>query len=109
VVKIPQGPGIFVNYLVTGIFINPSVKGLKVTGVTPENANYTDTTAVFTSQADVIGWDWKINDQSTHLYSIAPNTSYFVKRSAGEIYRIYFTEFISSADGNITFKIKKVE
>jgi hypothetical protein len=109
IVKLPAGPGTTINYLVTGVLINPLEKGLKVTGITPENANYTDTAATFTSQADIIGWDWKINDQTTHLYSIAPNTSYFVKLSNGTIYRIYFTNFVSSADGNITFKTKMVD
>jgi hypothetical protein len=109
IVKLPAGPGITINYPVTGVLINPLEQGLKVTGVIPENANFTDTSATFTSQADIIGWEWKINDPNTHLYSIAPNTSYFVKLSSGIIYRIYFTNFISSADGNITFKTKKVE
>lgn len=109
IVKVPAGPGVFLNYPVTGVLINPDEQGIKVTGVAPENANYTDTTASFTSQADIIGWDWKINDPTTRLYSIAPNTSYFVKLSNGVIYRIYFTNFVSSLDGNITFKTKKVE
>jgi hypothetical protein len=109
IVKLPTGPATTINYPVTGVLINPLEQGLKVTGVTPENANYTDTSATFTSQTDIIGWEWKINDPTTHLYSIAPNTSYFVKLSGGIIYRIYFTNFVSSADGKITFKTKKVE
>jgi hypothetical protein len=109
VVKIPAGPGVMINYTVMGVLINPGIQGVKVTGVVPENANYTDTTATFSSQADVIGWDWKINDPVTHLYSIAENTSYFVKLSGGEIYRIYFTEYGGSVAGTITFKTKLVE
>jgi hypothetical protein len=109
VVKVPSGPGTTMNYQVTGILINPLEKGLKVTGVAPENANYTDTTATFTTQADIIGWEWKISDPITHEISIAPNTSYFVKLSDGHIYRIYFTNYGGLANGTITFKTKLVE
>jgi hypothetical protein len=109
IVKVPYGPGLVMNYAVTGILINPLEEGLKVTGVEPENANYTDTTATFTSQADIIGWEWKISDPNTHAISIAPNTSYFVKLSDGHIYRIYFTNYGGLADGTITFKTKLVE
>lgn len=109
VAKVPAGPGVTINYPVTGILINQLETGLKVTSVNPENANYTDTTATFTSQADIIGWDWKIYDQTANLYSMAPNVSYFVKLTNGNIYRIYFKNYTGLADGTITFNTKRVE
>jgi hypothetical protein len=109
IVKIPISPESFLYYSVTGVLINPLETAVKVTGVDPEVANYTDTTASFTSQADVIGWDWKTNDSETHLYSIVPNVSYFVKLTDGSIYRIYFKEFTGITEGSITFNSKKIE
>jgi hypothetical protein len=110
VVKVPAGPGTFMDYTVMGVLANKSVQLLKITDKAPEISALSDSASTgFKAQADLIGWDWKINDQVTHLYSIAPNTSYFAKLGSGAIYKIYFTNYVSQTVGTIEFKTKLVE
>ena len=109
IVQIPVGSGVVIDYPVVGVMLNPDLQGLVVEGVDPETSIYTDTSEDFSDQADIIGWDWKISDSETHEISLVENTSYFVKRSDTEIYRIYFTAYESEPDGEISFKVDKVE
>ncbi|MBA7668464.1 hypothetical protein ES703_76576 [subsurface metagenome] len=107
--KIPTGPDSEMDYPVMGVLINKDLKALKLTGIDPAVAHYSDASGSFTNQADIIGWDWKIQDPVTHEISIAENTSYFVKLLNDEIYKIYFTEYTGVATGSITIRQQKIE
>jgi hypothetical protein len=109
IVKIPAGPGVYMDYPVVGVLINSGLQGVIVTDKDPAQASYTDATGDFSTNADVIGWEWKVSDPETHEISLAENTSYFIKKADNSIYRIYFTDYITSDNGNISFKVKKVE
>jgi hypothetical protein len=106
---VPTGPASFMNYSVMGILANPDVKLIKVTGIAPETSKLSDANNDFSSQADLIGWDWKVYDQPANTYSIAPNTSYFAKLKNGKIYKIYFTEYGGHEAGTVSFKTELVE
>jgi len=109
IVKLQTGPTSFMDQPVVGVLANKDVKLLKVTGIAPENASLSDSTSGFSSQADLIGWDWKTYNQNTSQYSITADTSYFAKLAGGSIYKIYFTRYIGHATGTIEFKTKLVE
>jgi hypothetical protein len=109
IVKIPAGPGVYMDYPVVGVLMNSGLQGIEVTGKDPAQASYTDAAGDFSTLADVIGWEWKVSDPVTHEISLAENTSYFIKKSDNSIYRIYFTDYNTSDNGNISFKVKKVE
>ncbi|MBN1598499.1 MAG: hypothetical protein JW894_09410 [Bacteroidales bacterium] len=109
IAEVPAGPEITMLYTVMGVLTNQDVSTVKVTGVNPAEAHYSDAEDTFSDEADVIGWDWKEFDQVNLVYVLAENTSYFVKRSDETIYRIYFTEYGGQSDGSVTFKIKLVE
>ncbi len=109
IVKIPAGPDMYIDYPVVGVLMSPGLEGLQVNGISPEDALYTDSGEDFNDNADIIGWNWKISDPVTHEVSLADSLSYFVKVSENEIYRIYFTDYNSQADGTISFKTKKVD
>ncbi|HLO58971.1 MAG TPA: hypothetical protein VK179_09535 [Bacteroidales bacterium] len=106
VVKIPAGPGQFMDYPVMGVLSNPDVKVAKVTG-DPEKVN--DTGATFSDAADVIGYDWKVSDPVTHEISIADSTSYFIQSVDGHTWQLYFTGYGGNTAGTIDIKIKKVD
>jgi len=107
--KIPTGPGTEIDYPVMGVLLNKSHTGLKVTGIPPADANYSDAESGFTNQADIIGWEWKEQDPVTHEVSIVENTSYFVNKNDQGIYKIYFTDYPGEASGSITIQQQKVE
>lgn len=108
-IKIPVSPGVEIDYPVMGVLLNQSNQGLKVTGITPEEAEYADNSDGFSSDADVIGYEWKVSDPVTHEISLAENTSYFVKVSDGSIYQIYFTEYGGVTVGTLSINTKLVE
>jgi hypothetical protein len=107
--KIPAGPGMVLDYPVMGVLMNMNHQGLKVTGIAPAEAKYSDNADGFISDADVIGYDWKVSDPVTHEISLAENTSYFVKLSDGSVYQLYFTEYGGEAAGMVTINTKLVE
>jgi hypothetical protein len=109
IVKIPIGLDVYMDYNVVGVLMNQGLQAVEVTGIDPAQANYTNATNDFSTAADGIGWEWKVNDPVTHAISLADSTSYFVKVSDTEIYRIYFTLYDSNDNGNISFKVKRVE
>ena len=107
--KISTGPDTEIDYPVMGVLLNKDRRGLKVFGIPPADANYSDAESGFTDQADIIGWEWKEQDPVTHEVSIVENTSYFVKYTDHWIYKIYFTDYAGAASGSITIQQQKVE
>ena len=109
VTKVPSGPDTEMDYPVMGVLLNQNYTGLKVTGIPPADASYSDSDAGFTDQADIIGWEWKELDPVTYEISIVENTSYFVNKNDLGMYKIYFTDYSGEASGSITFMQQKVE
>ncbi len=109
VIQIPTGPGSFMNYPVMGVLINPEVTVAKVTGVSAEKAVDTQSQDGYVATADVIGWDWKVNDPVSHTTYIADSVSYFVKSVDGKKYQLYFTGYDGQVAGKLTMKVKTVE
>ncbi len=107
--KIPTGPGSEMDYPVMGVLLNKNIEGVIVTGIPPAEAHYSNAEDGFSYQADIIGWEWKIQDMATHTISITENTSYFVKLADGGIYKIYFTDYAGEAEGSLSMQQFKVE
>lgn len=109
VVRIPAGPGVFMNYPVMGVLGNPDVRLASVTEIPPEMATESDVTGGYSDAADVIGFDWKVSDPVTHEVSLADSTSYFVQSVNGSNYQLYFTNYGGNAAGTVSFKVKVLE
>lgn len=103
--KVPYGPGMYLDYEVMGVLTNDSIQ----TAMVPHAADQADySMATFQSDHNVIGWDWKVFDQNTYTYSLATDTTYFVKQTDGSVYQLNFTDFGGSATGKVVFERKKV-
>lgn len=109
VAKVPTGPSSSMNYPVMGILANKSVTIAEVSDIDPVSAVLSDTTTGFSTQTDLIGWDWKENDRVTHAYTIVPNTCYFVKQAGGDIYKLYFTAYGGNSAGSVTIVTQLME
>jgi hypothetical protein len=109
VIQIPTGPASFMNYPVTGVLCNSGVTVAKVTGVPVEKAVDTQSETGYVTEADAIGYDWKVSDPVTHAVSIADSVSYFIKSVDGKKYQLYFTDYGGLEDGTITIKVKTVQ
>jgi hypothetical protein len=109
VVKIPAGPGVFMDYPVMGVLTNPVVKTARVSGIDPEKAEPPVSSSDYSNAADIIGYDWKVSDPVTHEISLVDSTSYFIQSVDGNNYQLYFTEYGGNTAGTIGIKVKKIE
>ncbi len=92
-------------YSVTGVLLNKGVQAIKASGVdvntvTPDQYFYSD-------KINTIGYDWKKFD-FTLGYVIEDSLAFFVKPDSTSIYKIIFTGFGGSADGNFMFNSEKL-
>jgi hypothetical protein len=92
-----------IDYTVTGVLQNIDVTGQESTDIDPKSQVFPSTG--FLTSINTIGYDWKINDPVTHLYTIDGTRVFFVKDTNGAVYRIKFNSFEGSLTGNISFDV----
>lgn len=91
-----------VPYGVTGILSHPNVGVAQVYPV-DDPATYDDfASQAFDSVKNTIGYDWKSFDFSTG-WQLQDSLVYFVKDQAGDIWKLVFTDFGGSANGDFIF------
>jgi len=84
-------------YLVTGVLLNPNgavaVRDTEheFSEITRENALGLD----FSSQADVIGYDWKYYNFDAGVYTIEPDKNFVIRDRDGFFYKLRFIDFNS--------------
>jgi len=92
---------------VTGILHNVGVESAKVIDV-DNTATYEDwQSATFAEEINTIGYNWKAFENN--IYTMAPNTVYFVKDQTGDIWKIIFTGFTGASEGKTMFSKEKLE
>ncbi|WP_159800635.1 T9SS type A sorting domain-containing protein [Flavobacterium sp. MK4S-17] len=62
----------------------------------------------YSANINTIGDDWKTFDMTSFSYVVDPETTFYVKDAAGNIYRMYFTSFAGQSTGNLSFNYKDV-
>lgn len=92
-----------IPYNVTGVLLQSDAEAVKAYPVN-DASTYVDWSAwAFSSDMNIIGYDWKSYNFSQGGYDIADSTVYFVKTSSEDIYKIVFTGFGGSATGKMYF------
>jgi len=82
-------------YLVTGVLLNPNGvfatrdMTLDFMDITREHA----LTLEFSSQADVIGYDWKYYNFDAGVYTVVPDMNYVIRDRDGFFYKLRFIDF----------------
>ncbi|HEY9081852.1 MAG TPA: T9SS type A sorting domain-containing protein [Vicingaceae bacterium] len=94
------GGGIY--YGVTGVLANVGAKVAQVNNVSDVNT-VSHVGQNYTSDIGTIGYDWKTFNMTTFQYDIEDSLVYFVETANSEIYKIIFTGFGGSANGNYIF------
>lgn len=89
----------FINYKVTGVLTNDSVQAVKAYPV--DAATATDAGLTYSFDNNIIGYDWKSFNGTT--YVVADSTVYFVIDRHAHKWKIVFTGFGGSANGNFYF------
>ncbi|PZF73944.1 T9SS type A sorting domain-containing protein [Taibaiella soli] len=93
-------------YAVTGVLQNNGVKVAKAVIDPSTVGNYVDTNHTFATSISTIGFDWKTFNGQT--YDVNDSVVYFVKRMNNDIWKVVFTGFGGSTDGNFIFTKEKI-
>ncbi len=87
--------GIPYPYLVTGVLINRNLVGVAVDStsafstITREQAR----TMNFSDAMDAVGWEWKLYDFGTGVYTIQSNLNYVIRGVSGYYFKLRFVSF----------------
>lgn len=94
-------------YAVTSVLTND---GVEVASIDSVNAStYIDwSSQTFSSEINTIGGDWKSFNMTTYQYEIDDSLVYFVKDLPGDVWKLVFTGFGGSANGNYIFTKEKI-
>ncbi len=92
-------PGMY--YPVTGVLSNAEVEVAEARGVDINAVDYT----MYPFQTDIsaIGYDWKSFNMNNFQYEVEDSLVFWVRGRDSGIYRLVFTAFGGSADGNFVF------
>lgn len=90
-----------ITYKVTGVLTNDSVTAVKAYPVDVTTA--TSAGLTFNKAINTIGFDWKTFNMTTNTFDIADSTVYFVQDRQGSVWKMIFTGFGGSANGNFYF------
>jgi len=89
-------------YAVTGVKQNIGVEVAKIsmtdTSITDWGANS------FSDSITTIGWSWKSFSMTTFTYNVEDSLVFFVNTIDGDVYKLIFTEFVGSTNGNVYFR-----
>ena len=88
-------------YPLVGVLQNRGVSALQVDGVPSASAQWWGED--FSTDINVIGADWKSFNMTTFQWEYAQDRTYFVTDRSGNIWKLVFTTYGGSANGDITF------
>ncbi len=99
-----SGQAMDTPYPVRGVLANRNVQVAMYKG--PNRETIQHSTLSFDTSYQAIGYDWKSFNGTA--YDIDAERAYFVKRSDGRVFRLWFTEFKGSSNGNISFDTEEM-
>ncbi len=94
---------------VTGVLAAPGVQVAQVVVNAGEQAAHSDfQSSSFGTDNNIIGADWKSVDYTTFQWSVSDTTVYYVKKSNGDIFKLFPTAFTGQGTGVASFNISQV-
>src|SRR5688572_7128673 len=93
-------------YKVSGVLANDSVQAVKAYPV--DLSTVTPWGYTFSSHISTIGYDWKSFDFNNNLWTIEDSVAYFVYDRGGILWKMVFTGFGGSANGNYEFTKEQI-
>lgn len=91
-----------IAYMVTGVLSNDSVYVAKAYPV--DTALTTPAGFNFSGDMNAIAYEWKSYNMGTNMWDIADSTVYFVQDRTGYLWKMIFTGFGGSTNGNFIFE-----
>ena len=104
---VPSG-SLTVPYAVVGVLANKNVYVHQENDVTNPSAFSTWAGNVFSTNISTIGHDWKAVDLNTSQWKVVNDTIYFVADRSGNIWKMRFSAFGGTSNGNYVFSKEKI-
>jgi len=95
-------------YPVTGVLANRGVSVAQVNNVGNVNTVSYSNQSFDSTNISVLGYDWKSYSFGSGSYVITDSLVYFVGTTSGDVFKIIFTAFGGSANGDFIFTKEKV-
>lgn len=99
---VPTSPTILQPYILTGVLHNLNTRVAKTLRRDTANNNFSG--LAFRPEISTIGADWKTFAQQTNRWILSDTNSYFVRTASGAVWKLVFTGFGGSANGNFIFR-----
>jgi len=99
------------DYNLVGVLSNPYQVTVAETADNFESISISDTSKyIFSPQADIIGYDWKLYDFDGGNYTIVPDKNYVIKNNDGFFYKLQFISFYDNMGnkGAMTYYVKRL-
>ncbi|MDG1045695.1 MAG: T9SS type A sorting domain-containing protein [Bacteroidia bacterium] len=105
ITEVRQGPTVR-NMAVSGVKINAGCKVAKRKGVevSSNDTNNLDWNTKITE----IGYDWKAFDRGSFKYNMVEDLAYFVQLPNGQMWKIWFTNYVGGPEGKFVFNTQKL-
>ncbi len=104
-------PG-YIPYSVTGVLINPkyTIAALDTIRKFEEITSDMIESYQYSNRMDLIGYDWKIVDISTGVYTVLPEMNYIIKDTKGFYYKLHFIGYVNDEGerGSPKFEFQKL-
>lgn len=98
-------------YLVTGVLLSPNGMSAAVDSSDFFSIELQDTLGLnFSTDLDIIGYDWKYYSFDNEMYTIVPDNNYIIKNHEGYFYKLRFIGFYDEfgVKGTITLEVAKL-
>lgn len=95
------------TYGVTGALMNQGTTVYKDESV-ETNTAIINNNFVYSDAINTIGYDWKSFDFSTYTYILDDSATYFIQTAIGDVWKVGFTAFGGSSNGDIEFTKEKM-
>lgn len=99
---VPTSPTASQPYILTGVLHNLNTRVAKTLRRDTANNNFSGLS--FVPQINTIGADWKNFAQQTARWVLSDSNSYFVRTASGAVWKLVFTGFGGSTNGNFIFR-----
>ncbi len=105
---VPDGEGAILDYLVTGVLTKDGIRVAEIAGKNPDDVTVQDADGNYSSDHDVIGFDWKEVDINTVQWVVYDDLAYILKMPNGDLYKLVFIDFEGSSTGVSTFSLNPI-
>jgi hypothetical protein len=95
------------TYGVTGALMNQGTTVYKDESV-ETNTAVINNNFVYSDAINTIGYNWKSFDFSTYTYILDDSATYFIQTAIGDVWKVGFTAFGGSSNGDIEFTKEKM-